>query len=76
MKRICLLTLCLMLLLAFSSCQLHIDTDPWPASPDALPATNVPTVTGAPSQNPETDLPAVTQTPPPSDEVVKPGYNG
>jgi len=76
MKKKYLLALCLMLLLVFSSCQLHIDTDPWPASPDGLTTETQPAETALPVQDPAVDLPAVTQTPPPSDGEVLPGYNG
>jgi hypothetical protein len=76
MKKRCLLALCLLLLLVFSSCQLHIDTDPWPASPDGLMPENPPAETTLPTQDPVVDLPAVTQTPAPSDGEVQPGYNG
>ena len=76
MKKRCLLALCLLLLFVFSSCQLHIDTDPWPASPDGLTTENSPTGTDVPTQTPDTILPAVTQTPAPSDGEVQPGYNG
>lgn len=76
MKKRFLLALCLVLLLVFSSCQLHIDTDPWPASQDALTTEPVPGESDVTTQMPNVNQPLVTQTPVPSDDEVKPGYNG
>ena len=56
MKKAILVMFCLLMLLLLSACHIHIDTDPWPASPDYAS----PEVTSAPADA------AVTQTPDPS----------
>ena len=33
MKKTILLLMCMLMILIFTSCQIHIDTDPWPTSP-------------------------------------------
>ena len=78
MKKLFLLMLCLLLLL-LSSCQLHIDTDPWPASPDYATVDETPAPTVTPDIQAPTDQPyemMVTPTPQPSNDEVKPGLNG
>lgn len=67
MKKALLLVLCLAMLLLLCACSFHIDSDPWPASPNYT----APEATAVPGQDP---LSSPTQ-PPATDEVV-PGLNG
>ena len=88
MKKAYLILLCLLVALLATGCQIHIDTDPWPASPGYVEpeatATPVP-VTEQTQQplstealTPEQDgfIPVVTPTPQPNNGVVEPGFNG
>ena len=91
MKKAYLILLCLLVALLAAGCQIHIDTDPWPASPGYVEpeatATPVPVTeqTQTPDQplstdalTPEQDgfIPVVTPTPQPNNGVVEPGFNG
>jgi len=92
MKKAMLFLLCLAMMLLFSACHIHIDTDPWPASPqvttDPPSASQEPTVTASPipavdvteapaaTDTPDSFTPIVTPTPEPNNEVVEPGFNG
>lgn len=78
MKKLCVLLLCV-LLLALTSCSLHIDTSPWPASVGYIPANEAqptPAVTDQPQSTDAIPQLSVTPTPPPSQEEPKPGFNG
>lgn len=89
MKKSFLLLLCLLMTLLLSSCHIHIDADPWPASPEQTvthpPVTETitiaepthaeqPVVTEPAST--EEFVPVVTPTPQPSNDTVEPGFNG
>ena len=88
MKKTIFLVFCLLIILMITSCQIHIDTDPWPASPGygELDATEAPSA--APVLTPEEPaatvtthpteelVPVVTPTPQPSNDIVEPGFNG
>lgn len=92
MKKAMLLLLCLAMMFLFSACHIHIDTDPWPASPqvteDTPSASQEPMaivspipameVTEVPTATdmPDSFTPIVTPTPEPNNEVVEPGFNG
>ena len=85
MKRAILILLCLLMSLMITSCQIHIDTDPWPASPGygESGATEVPvisptapadeaTATNAPVATDTPIIPAATDEPLPADENFVP----
>ena len=91
MKKACLILLCLLMALLATGCQVHIDTDPWPASPGyvepeatatPVPVTDQPQATQQPlstdAATPEQDgfIPVITPTPQPNNGVVEPGFNG
>lgn len=67
MKRAIPILLCLLMTLMITSCQIHIDTDPWPASPGYgdTGATEVPVVspTAPAEETAATNAPAATATP-------------
>ncbi len=92
MKKAILTLVCILAALTLCSCQIHIDTDPWPASPDYVEPTVTPPASEspaagdpapaetAPEQSTEENTllqPVVTPEPEPADEeVVEPGING
>jgi hypothetical protein len=92
MKKVMLFLFCLAMMLLFSACHIHIDTDPWPASPqvteDTPSASQESMVTISPipavevteiptaTDTPGIFTPIVTPTPEPNNEVVEPGFNG
>jgi len=68
MKKAVLILMCLAMMLLISACHIHIDTDPWPASPQTAEndpaASQEPPVTATPNPLPEaTALPQTTDTP-------------
>jgi hypothetical protein len=92
MKKAILTLVCVIAALLLCSCQIHIDTDPWPASPDYTEPTVTPlpgdtpfatteaapaTAEPLPAEGTTLLQPVVTQEPQPQEqEAVEPGING
>ncbi|MBE5801419.1 MAG: hypothetical protein E7319_03940 [Clostridiales bacterium] len=86
MKKALTIFVCILLLVLLSACQIHIDTDPWPASQEyaeatASPAEDLPQPVSfvTPAEQDETaitvsPIPQPTPTLPPT--PVEPGFNG
>ncbi len=83
MKKAWVLVLCLVTAIFLTACQIHIDTDPWPASPGysdtdvtQTPSSAEPMLTPEPVTEAPTTTPVVTATPSIDDADVEPGFNG
>lgn len=70
MKKLLLFALCLAMLVLLSACRIHVDADPWPASPDYAAPANTETIQQQPQEQ------NITPTEQPSQQEVKPGLNG
>jgi hypothetical protein len=74
LKKRILFAICLAMLMFLSACQVHVDTDPWPASPDYVSPESTQTIQDAPQEQ----IVTPTQQPAeqPAEQEVKPGLNG
>ncbi len=75
MKKFLLTLLCLLMMITLSACHIYIDTDPWPASPDAA-TTEAPLATDDATEDPAPVEPTPSPATSPTDEPATQDING